>query len=363
MEQPQRVLIVGASATVQALAHILARSQEVTLVDSNREHCALAAGNGLQVVCGSALRAEVLREAGAGHADTFIALTPNAEVNALAAQQAVTEFRVPRVHVPCGGDVDGHQAFIEHVGATTLFGGPTAVTDWDFWLDHQQTERLGIELERNMVPSTLFHELQSPRASLPLAVRRGGHYLPFHSGFDLQRHDRIILIRNRSAEHTCYDRFDRLVARCPVLDIEKDISLDEFFGLAAAALSSEVGITPTRLHELLMSRETASSTVIAPGLAIPHVLIDTTSAFHLLIGRCRGGIAFPGQRESVHALFVLLRSPEERNFHLRALAAIAQVVQAPDFEPRWLTADGPEDLRSIVLDAERRRFADPVLAG
>jgi len=54
-------------------------------------------------------------------------------------------------------------------------------------------------------------------------------------------------------------------------------------------------------------------------------------------------------------MFVLAGSKDERNFHLRSLAAIAQIVQDPDFERKWITAKGIKELREIVLLGERLR--------
>jgi mannitol/fructose-specific phosphotransferase system IIA component (Ntr-type) len=57
-------------------------------------------------------------------------------------------------------------------------------------------------------------------------------------------------------------------------------------------------------------------------------------------------------------VFVLAGSADERNFHLRALAAIAQIVQDPHFEEKWMEAKGEEALRDIVLLGERRRHEE-----
>lgn len=134
--------------------------------------------------------------------------------------------------------------------------------------------------------------------------------------------------------------------------------LEEFFRLAAATFHDQAVVDPNELTEALLNREATTSTVIAPGLAVPHMLIGGRGRFHMLMARCREGIHFPGEPDDVHALFLLLRSNDERTFHLRALSAIAQIVQDSAFEDKWLTAWGPEELRRIVLDADRRRYPE-----
>ncbi|MCK4527856.1 PTS sugar transporter subunit IIA, partial [candidate division WOR-3 bacterium] len=58
---------------------------------------------------------------------------------------------------------------------------------------------------------------------------------------------------------------------------------------------------------------------------------------------------------AVNTVFVLVGTKDERNFHLRALAAIAQIVQDSHFENRWLAAKSEESLRDTVLLGKRRR--------
>ena len=43
------------------------------------------------------------------------------------------------------------------------------------------------------------------------------------------------------------------------------------------------------------------------------------------------------------------------NTYLRALAAIAQIVQDAEFDAGWLRAKAAEDLRGVVLLCERKR--------
>ena len=48
----------------------------------------------------------------------------------------------------------------------------------------------------------------------------------------------------------------------------------------------------TALFELMMAREADSSTALRPDLAIPHIIVEGTGAFGLLLARCRDGIHF-----------------------------------------------------------------------
>ncbi|MFH1790595.1 MAG: amino acid permease, partial [Candidatus Omnitrophota bacterium] len=160
----------------------------------------------------------------------------------------------------------------------------------------------------------------------------------------------------RERDNIVEDRFDRLVGKCAILDIEGEISMEEFFKTASGTLSGELGVSALSVYDLLMERERETSTVIRSGLAIPHIVFEGEGKFSVLVARSKAGIWFPREKERVHVVFVLAGTKDERNFHLRALAAIAEIAQARDFDKSWLGARNIDEIRSLILLAERRRF-------
>ena len=163
----------------------------------------------------------------------------------------------------------------------------------------------------------------------------------------------IIIERDNIVE----DRFDSLVSKCEILDLENSLSMEEFFKAAAGAMSKELNVAADNIFNLLIKREKESSTIIRPGLAIPHIIVSGQHKFSILLARSKGGIIFPKADSGVHAVFVLAGSNDERNFHLRALAAIAEIAQAKEFDKNWLEARNNDSLRNTILTAERRRFS------
>lgn len=151
------------------------------------------------------------------------------------------------------------------------------------------------------------------------------------------------------------DRFDELIRHCDILDIGGSVPADEMFARAAEALAGRMDIDEQRLLELFQQREASSSTVIEPGLAIPHIIVAGENIFEILLIRCKEGVRFSGQDEPVRAAFVLVGSRDERNYHLRALMAIAHIVQEHEFRRRWLDASNAEHLRDILLLSGRKR--------
>jgi amino acid transporter len=155
------------------------------------------------------------------------------------------------------------------------------------------------------------------------------------------------------------DRFDRLVKKCEIIDYDpadaSQRSAEELFRTLSSLLAQHLSMDQEKLFNLFLEREKQASTVIAPGLAIPHIIVEGRRKFDIVLVRCKKGIVFPNVKEPVHALFVLIGSLDERNFHLRALAAIAQIVQGKDFDQNWLNARNTEELRHIMLLGKRRR--------
>jgi len=151
------------------------------------------------------------------------------------------------------------------------------------------------------------------------------------------------------------DRFDRLIKDAEILDIAESTSSSEVFERICRLLSLKLKVDPEVLLKLFLERERQSSTIIRPGLAIPHVIVPGEHLFEILVVRCCPGIRFPDVDEPVTTMFILVGSLDERNYHLRALMAIAQVVQETGFEERWLCARDARGLRDIILLSGRKR--------
>jgi amino acid transporter/mannitol/fructose-specific phosphotransferase system IIA component (Ntr-type) len=151
------------------------------------------------------------------------------------------------------------------------------------------------------------------------------------------------------------DRFDRLIRECQILDIEGAISAEDIFRRVSTILAEKLGTNEYVLLEKFLHREAEGGTVIQPGFAIPHIVVEGENKFDVLLIRARDGINFPHAPDPVKIMFILAGSKDERNYHLRALMAIAQVAQEKDFEKRWLAARDTEAIRNLILLSTRKR--------
>lgn len=151
------------------------------------------------------------------------------------------------------------------------------------------------------------------------------------------------------------DRFDRLIQQCEILDLKESPSVEKIFRHISELLSKKLVLDEDLLFELFMEREKQSCTVIGPGLAIPHIIVPGKNRFDVLLVRCRGGIIFSGSPDPVYTMFILVGSVDERNYHLRALMAIAHIAQEVNFEKKWLAARNANELRDVILLSNRKR--------
>lgn len=150
------------------------------------------------------------------------------------------------------------------------------------------------------------------------------------------------------------DKFHILIEESKVLDIEEPLKMEDFFRDISDILGEELNLKPQELFRKFVEREKESSTVVRKGLAIPHIVVEGKNIVKTLLVRAKAGIIFP-QDEVAHIIFVLVGSADERILHLKILAAIAQTTQDPEFDKGWLEVTNEEDLKNIILLAERSR--------
>ena len=151
------------------------------------------------------------------------------------------------------------------------------------------------------------------------------------------------------------DRFDELIRGCEILDIHGEEKAETIFRQVSTILAERLGTDEYVLFEKFLHREAEGGTVIQPGFAIPHIVVEGKNKFDILLVRAREGIIFPHASDPVRIMFVLAGSKDERNYHLRALMAIAQIAQEKQFEQRWFAARDTQGLRNLILLSTRKR--------
>jgi mannitol/fructose-specific phosphotransferase system IIA component (Ntr-type) len=134
------------------------------------------------------------------------------------------------------------------------------------------------------------------------------------------------------------------------------MDLKGFLREAALRLADCLEMEAEELEKLFYDREQESSTVLREGVAIPHIVVPGEGKFDILLARCKKGVQFSKENPDIRTIFLLAGTRDERNFHLRALAAIAQLVQHARFERKWMQARSVDELRDMILLGRRTRY-------
>ncbi len=153
------------------------------------------------------------------------------------------------------------------------------------------------------------------------------------------------IIRDR--DQIVSDDFDKLVESSRVVMFKEPTTFSD----VARAVCRDAALAAQ-----LIEREAESSTVLTPAVAIPHLVLPEADGLELVLVKCDAGIDFGPDAGMVKAAIFLFIAPNQRNLYLRALAAIAQIIQHPSFEQRWSRADNSGKLRDLLLLSKRKRI-------
>ena len=158
----------------------------------------------------------------------------------------------------------------------------------------------------------------------------------------------------RERDEIVEDRFDHTVKNCIILDLP-GMELGEFYKQASKKLAVHLDESEKYIYRQFFEREGEATTMLRPGLAIPHILLKGDAKFDMLIARSKKGIIYDSKLPPVYMVFVVAGTRDERAFYLRALLAIADITRDMEFDEHWLNAENEEQLRDLILMSERNR--------
>jgi amino acid transporter/mannitol/fructose-specific phosphotransferase system IIA component (Ntr-type) len=162
----------------------------------------------------------------------------------------------------------------------------------------------------------------------------------------------------RERDQLCIDRFEEITERAVLVDIPGLLNQEQFFKHLAEKLDGKFGFKMEFILNSLVRREKSGSTVILPGIAVSDIIVEGKSFFEMVLVRARGGLIFDNESSPVHAFFLLLTSEDERNFYLRAVTSIAQIIQEPSFKQKWKNVKTLSGLRDLILLGPRQRLCE-----
>lgn len=356
-------VIIGAGPANRELGLLLKQSMPVTLIDTSADNCEAAREAGLEAVQGSALDDLVLSRAGASNVQYLLAHSGNREVDALAARQARSLFAIPTVHIVHDGrNKSAHDEVLGHTQGQTAFGPTVRLEDWDFLVSRGQTALVPFRVDQDETMMEFLASSDHRERILPLAVQRAGAYFPTSSATNLQPGDTLFLLEART-EPMAGDPVRRLIDEATVLDVDASAALADVAHTVAEVMSRRLDTAIEDLEARFADPELWRSTIVAPGVAIPHIRLAEGADIEMILVRARDGVVVAdadtsaeanANAQPLKACFVIVTPDGRRGEHLRLLAGIVRVVARDSFMSDWMDASGAEALRrAILLDDEQ----------
>jgi len=143
--------------------------------------------------------------------------------------------------------------------------------------------------------------------------------------------------------------FEDLVRVADIFDIDEKINFSELLKKVAPVINHQCGLETEEIIYRFKEREDLMTTVLTPYIAVPHIITDEEDAMFLVIARCKKGIKFSDEGDSIKAVFLFGGPLAERNLHIKILSGIAEKVSEDGFAEKWETAKEKTQLKEIFI--------------
>lgn len=363
---PQGVLFLGAHLWAQQLATAIKDlGFKVLLIDSNPKNIEQARRKGLRAEMANALAESIIDDLDLGGIGRFLALTPNDEVNSLAALHFAEVFETTSVFQLATRPErrrDHEGELPQHLRGRPLFGEATTFTTFNDRFN-SGGEVTTLTLEDDEAYDAL--QARYDEEVILLFVVRGGELLVYAEEDQLvpQRGDTVVVfLPPRIREQAWIDEasFERLVAHGFAIDLEDEQPFEEIVATAAALFARRLPVTADTLVKGFLDGVRYGAMLITRGIALPHYRVPGLDGPELVMVRCQSGIhgVRTGEEQTpssevIYAVFFLVSPEENPGQHLRTLANLAGRIDAEGFMDRWLGASDEQQLKEALFNPDR----------
>ncbi len=157
------------------------------------------------------------------------------------------------------------------------------------------------------------------------------------------------------------DRFEEIVARSLVIDVEGHGEFEEIVTRAAEWMGEQTNIDARDIEQQLLDRTHIGATPVTHGVGLPHLWIGNLEHPEMVLVRSRVGVhiqfTHPFSNEETNAelkaIFFLFSPDADPSQHLRILAQIAERVDEEGFDGEWQAATNEQELKEALLHSDR----------
>ena len=111
---------------------------------------------------------------------------------------------------------------------------------------------------------------------------------------------------------------------------------------------------PSAAIKLILAREEMGSTIIAPGLALPHARMERIKGIEAAIGICPTGVTDPhGGGHPIRVYVLFLGPADNMKEHLAFLAGVSSLFQKEGFVDKLTKLATPQGVLHAIRQAEK----------
>jgi amino acid transporter/mannitol/fructose-specific phosphotransferase system IIA component (Ntr-type) len=150
-------------------------------------------------------------------------------------------------------------------------------------------------------------------------------------------------------------RFEEIINKCEIIDIEKILHPAELAHLISQKLSNKLNIDEEKLYKILKRKGSDSNIIVHPGVAILSHTIKGRNKYEILVIRSKKGLLISNDIDPINAFVVIVASSDLQNFYHHSLMWIIQISELTDFNKKWVEAENINELRNILLQGWNNR--------
>jgi amino acid transporter len=150
-------------------------------------------------------------------------------------------------------------------------------------------------------------------------------------------------------------RFEEIIRKCDIIDIDKILHPDELARLISHKLSGRLKTDEEKLYKILSRKERDSNIIVHPGVAILSHMIKGRDKFEIIFIRSKKGFIISDDVDPINAFAIIVSSEDLLNFYNHSIMWIVQVADKINFKEEWVYAKDIEEIRNIILSIWRKR--------
>jgi fructose-specific phosphotransferase system IIA component len=148
---------------------------------------------------------------------------------------------------------------------------------------------------------------------------------------------------------------DILQPACIKVPLDANVKQDAIFELIDLLATCAKIDQPQQLKDAVWQRETARTTGIGHGIAIPHGKSPGTTRLSMAIGLAREPIEFAAiDGKPVQVVILLASPPEQTGPHIQALARISRMLTDDRFRASIKAAPSAAEVYRLITEQEAR---------